>query len=225
MVNNRPTVYNASSIYKSVGGGGGGGGFIIPDGFKLFETIYNSSTFNSSNAFNFPVGKYNDEFSIYLNATPNIINHGEKINILSSNVAGEHFQFMIENYYNTIYVTTANGRAGASTFDVNYIQNSSKFCLGIDKDHFIDFYTKAVKRTISYERKLLTSFILFGAASYPSNYIQVHKVFLLDTDGDYINLYIPAKDENNNIGFLDIMTGNFIQANGNCWSVSNQLFP
>lgn len=219
-----PTIYKGESIYN-IGAGGGGGKFIIPDGFKLFETIYNSSEYHVENAFIFTVGKYNDEVSIYLNATPNITNNGNRIVIFNANVSGEHFQFMIENYYNTIYVTTANGSPGSSTFDVNYIQNSNKFCLGIDKDHFVDFYTKTVKRTISYQRKYLTSFSMFNENTYPSFYIQVHKVFLVDNSGNYINLYIPAKDENNNVGLLDIMTGNFIQANGNCWSVNNQLFP
>lgn len=221
----QPTVYDHRNVYDN--GGGGGGGFIIPDGYILYESITNTSTFSSTEKFNFPVGKYNDEIAIYIECTLSLSNPGNKIKFFLAPESNEYLGFMYENFNGGIYTTLNNGKSGSTNFATNYISNGVKCCYGIFKDQFIDFYTKDVKKTnISYERKFLTSLNFLNTAQTQSaNLYKVHKIFLLDNDGNYVNLFIPSKDVNNKIGFLDVITGNFITNNSSVWAVDNRIYP
>ena len=75
MVNDKPTVYTTSSVYKEAGGGGGGGGD-LPDGFKkcqyieavnvgniLFENSFNDLSFDDYIEI---LKKYKEKLHIFL---------------------------------------------------------------------------------------------------------------------------------------------------------------
>lgn len=82
MVNDKPTVYTTSSVYKEAGGGGGGGGGSYDDFFNIIDALkYNGTT------------QYNG-YSINSMSCENILIHAKFL--LKNKTSGSYRDFLID---------------------------------------------------------------------------------------------------------------------------------
>jgi len=214
MVNDKPTVYNTSSVYKEAGGGGGGG---LPDGYLQYTIIRNKVSFNGV------------ETGIILNISgENKQNYTYGVKFVNK---------LLEHNYNQVarlFKTSGSPFCGIHLDDTNFKfsnggvvgttsnnlpKNISE--VGVKDNRLYNLTTNTtIGGTVNYVSVNYTNITLLGnpetSKNVPVNAEEILNFFVLNETNDKIIDCIPAKEiDTNKIGVFDIIAQKF-------WPAANQ---
>lgn len=213
MIENKPTVYNAPTIYK-LGGSGGGGGGDLPEGY----TRANYARSNGSVGLGFTdlSVNYNDKFVIEIDlqtvqqGSLGFVAYAGSLNLYPDIGIIDNLFFMPRYSYN------GNTTSGTNWLDYSSgglikITCNKRYCI---IDHDLSNYHKTINRNTTASDAAITSLKLFawnaGGYNYPfAGTIYSFKIYDKDNPDKLNADFVPCRDENNVLGFYEKVSGQF----------------